>query len=797
MAAASCTPEPAAGEPCNSDSECGAAEVCLEGFCQINDVSTPPDRRDSGPGGLVDSGPAVDGGTPGGDSGTPGADSGTPGGDGGTPGGDSGTPGGDSGAPGGDSGSPGSDSGTPAGLDGGPVGVDAGPPAADCTAYSFDGHAYYGCTTTASWPEARAACQAVGMDLMSIGSTEEKDFSQMLFAAVGDHWIGLNDQAQEGLFSWSDGDGFGFEHFEGGQPNGGGGQNCIAVLYSDGHWKDEPCADPYGIVCEAPQLLTPPAGAYCELHPSLCPCETRVFGGSVYALCAPATAGSDVDAFCSAFGLGSAAVVDAQGEQAWLDGQDALFGAPRAICERAAGALPSDCTLNGDHALCTTQRTYDEARVACQRGGMDLVILDDASEFDIVRGLASDQLWVGWDDRAGEGLGITPQGTAALFAPFTESQPNNVSANEDCGTTYREPSTGEWGLRDGNCTGDRRFVCEVPPSTAPTAFNGDLCRDFPEACPCALYPSDDVTFGICPSLMDAREHEAFCERIGMTQATPELQLDGVRLQALAREQFAPFGQAIGLRDQDVGAWQWITGDTPAYFLWDAIWSQPDNGGDLCARLYERNGMRWHDFPCTQDVPTACQMATTPDGACTDADGDGYGAGCALGPDCDDTAWHKNPGRFDVCDGVDNDCSGTPDDDELRCACEVETVADGNGTEDFLLCDEDVDFETAQHRCLAMGTELARVDSVDVNDGLVSAVTLAGLTAPWIGAHDRITEGAFIWADGTDLAFTSWALMEPNASSGGEDCARLTNPAVGVGWNDVGCDETGPYLCGPF
>ena len=46
--------------------------------------------------------------------------------------------------------------------------------------------------------------------------------------------------------------------------------------------------------------------------------------------------------------------------------------------------------------------------------------------------------------------------------------------------------------------------------------------------------------------------------------------------------------------------------------------------------------------------------------CVDQDGDGYGANCALGPDCDDTESRKHPGRQEVCDGLDNDCDQLTD-----------------------------------------------------------------------------------------------------------------------------------------
>ncbi|MEA3430011.1 MAG: MopE-related protein, partial [Nanoarchaeota archaeon] len=60
-------------------------------------------------------------------------------------------------------------------------------------------------------------------------------------------------------------------------------------------------------------------------------------------------------------------------------------------------------------------------------------------------------------------------------------------------------------------------------------------------------------------------------------------------------------------------------------------------------------------------------------ACTDIDGDGYGVGCALGVDCDDTDESVNPGETEVCgDGIDNDCDGSDS------ACRSSSSGGGGG-----------------------------------------------------------------------------------------------------------------------
>ncbi len=58
-------------------------------------------------------------------------------------------------------------------------------------------------------------------------------------------------------------------------------------------------------------------------------------------------------------------------------------------------------------------------------------------------------------------------------------------------------------------------------------------------------------------------------------------------------------------------------------------------------------------------------------ACIDADGDGYGANCPSGPDCNDGSSGIHPGVVEACNGVDDDCDGQTDEGNA-CASGVET-----------------------------------------------------------------------------------------------------------------------------
>lgn len=126
-------------------------------------------------------------------------------------------------------------------------------------------------------------------------------------------------------------------------------------------------------------------------------------------------------------------------------------------------------------------------------------------------------------------------------------------------------------------------------------------------------------------------------------------------------------------------------------------------------------------------------------------------------------------------------------------------ADGNC---FILFTTPKTFSAATVACGGLaGGHLAKITNAAQN-------TLIGdLVKPndtFIGASDGVTEGTFLWADGTPLVYTNFRAGEPNNGNGNadEDCLVIEGSrAVPTTWDDRPC-STGvvanagayAYLC---
>lgn len=130
--------------------------------------------------------------------------------------------------------------------------ADDGPDCA-CTAAWRGERAYLVCPQNANWDEARAACQAAGMDLAIVDDAAENAwlFDVAVRRARKRYWIGVSDLVDEGRYRWWDGSKPRFSAWSRGEPNDAGHrEDCGHFWENRPEWNDIQCDVRHGTLCE-------------------------------------------------------------------------------------------------------------------------------------------------------------------------------------------------------------------------------------------------------------------------------------------------------------------------------------------------------------------------------------------------------------------------------------------------------------------------------------------------------------------------------------------------------------------
>ncbi|PFX13619.1 RNA-directed DNA polymerase from mobile element jockey [Stylophora pistillata] len=121
----------------------------------------------------------------------------------------------------------------------------------------YNGSCYYTSDTCETWSKASRICRSMGANLPAIESQEENVYIQHRHNGEK-AWIGLNDIATEGLFTWADGCPDKFRYWAENQPNDFRGEDCVHTLGpSHGYmWNDVDCSACHQYTCKRVETTT-------------------------------------------------------------------------------------------------------------------------------------------------------------------------------------------------------------------------------------------------------------------------------------------------------------------------------------------------------------------------------------------------------------------------------------------------------------------------------------------------------------------------------------------------------------
>lgn len=201
-----------------------------------------------------------------------------------------------------------------------------------------------------------------------------------------------------------------------------------------------------------------------------------------------------------------------------------------------------------------------------------------------------------------------------------------------------------------------------------------------------------------------------------------------------------------------------------------------------AKSVESGRQRSLDFILGRAADLTPQLDCLVDGAEPDQDNDGYGP-CFQ--DCDEDNPEINPDAQELCDGIDNNCSGYVD-DVTDCECPL-VEADGRS---FYLCYNAIKWTQARDFCDAQGHTLARFDSA-AQMAIIQGAAAQISSGNWaIGLNDRDVEADYRWLDGSAPSFLAWASGEPSHQLDWFDCVFMNNGK----WSERNCIEKAPFIC---
>lgn len=207
---------------------------------------------------------------------------------------------------------------------------------------------------------------------------------------------------------------------------------------------------------------------------------------------------------------------------------------------------------------------------------------------------------------------------------------------------------------------------------------------------------------------------------------------------------------------------------------------PEGG---CAGTEVCNGV---DDDCDGSVDEDLEVSEACNGVDDDCDGsvdeelDAPEVCNGVDDDCDGRV---DEGAPEACNGEDDDCDGVVDESDVCGECE--SWRDGERW--YLLCSTRVGWVAAMDECASRG-----LNSVSVEDERENTLLAARLSRDaWLGLNDREVEGDYAWANGSGSSYENWAGGEPNNNGGNEDCTRI---APNGEWNDVQCSVLNVVLC---
>ncbi|XP_055995966.1 macrophage mannose receptor 1-like isoform X2 [Ostrea edulis] len=553
----------------------------------------------------------------------------------------------------------------------------------------YRGNCYQFNDTRLPWLKARIACQDATADLVTINSAADMSF--VLRQSHGkEYWIGLNDRTRESSWQWLDGNqGSKYFNWAPHEPNNLLTENCVEMNFQNhqGKWNDRICSTAVRFICQKPA-----SNAQLPVTVSTTPAMP--------------------------------------------------------ISVRCGLNWEEDPNSNNCYQFFDKQLDWMDAREICQNNGGDLASIESREEQFYVSGkihnMNSVALWIGINDRAGEGRFSWTDNSPVAYLHWGNGEPNDYRHREDCAAIFT--TTSNW--NDYPCSNRNGFICKKQSNarTTTTPVPPVVTKaGYVMGCQTPYKPFQ----GNCYKMWQIRQNwaaaKSFCHRQGTILATINSREEQNFIVTLIPK--TGYGYWIGLNDQiNQNTFLWSDGSPVVYTNWAA--KEPNNygrGTEDCVLMLRTNG-QWNDAVC------------------------------------------QNPADGFICKKPMTLMSATPQPHTVGCTW----PSVGYGSYCFRFIYQSKTWQDGQKTCSSAfhGTLAA------INDRFTEAFLSAYMSYQtdnyWIGLSDTQTQGTYTWISGVPVTYTNWVA----AHTGNEiaTCVSLTHTHPKGLWQNLNCTEKHHFIC---
>ncbi|XP_049436960.1 galactose-specific lectin nattectin-like [Epinephelus fuscoguttatus] len=101
---------------------------------------------------------------------------------------------------------------------------------------------------------------------------------------------------------------------------------------------------------------------------------------------------------------------------------------------------------------------------------------------------------------------------------------------------------------------------------------------------------------------------------------------------------------------------------------------------------------------------------------------------------------------------------------------------------------------AERVCSSLGGNLASIHRAEELMLLKELIykRSGSYSRAWIGCHDGVKEGMWMWTDGSKFDYQAWGPGEPNNNGRTEHCVEMNWREQY--WNDIPCNVGRPFVC---